>query len=92
MTKRQRQARIREVERELLTRMKEQFPEVELLGTEQWSTGMVVLDVYAPYEDCIDVLDSVSDRVVELGETENLHIAIVPSKRKPAKKSARRAA
>lgn len=92
MTKRQRQSRIREVQKELLARMQERFPQVELLETEQWPTGMVVFDVYAPYDDCIDVLESVADRMVELGEKESLHIAIVPVRERPVTKSAHRAA
>jgi hypothetical protein len=72
--------------------MQQSFPQVELLETEQWPTGMVVFDVYAPYDDCIDVLESVADRVVELGEKEDLHIAIVPVKERPVASSARRVA
>jgi hypothetical protein len=92
VTKRQRQARIREIQKELLAQMRTRFPKVELLQTEHTPGGMVVMDVYAPYEDRFEVLDSVMDRVVELLRVEHLHFAIVPLKKKPANKSCRRAA
>jgi hypothetical protein len=88
VTKRQKQTRIRQVEKELLALLKERFPLVELLGSQEWADGRVVFDVYAPYEDELEVMQTVVRRLVELSINEGLHVSVFPLKEKPAHRAA----
>jgi hypothetical protein len=88
MTKRQQQARIREVSAEVLDRIKKRFPAVELLSIERLPTGMVVLHVYAPHEDAGDVIEAALDRMVEAIADDGLCLAVMPTRNKPARRAA----
>ena len=88
MTKRQMQSRIREVRKEFLTAMRERFPLVEIINTEIRPTGTVVLRIYAPYEDTVAVLETVSARVFELGADEKLDVMVLPFREKPSRRAA----
>ena len=86
MTKRQKRTRIRSLQKELITRMQEQYPLVELASVDELPGGTVVFDVYVPYEDTIAVLETVIDRVVELTCDEGFPVSIIPVGRKPTAK------
>jgi hypothetical protein len=88
VTKRQKKNRILEIQEELLTRMRKRFPRVELLSTEEWPTGTVVIRIYAPYSDKMALMESVVDRTVELLVNEGLNISILPLSEKPCRRAA----
>jgi uncharacterized protein (UPF0332 family) len=78
VTKRQRQARVREVQGELLAMMQARFPRIEFLRTEELPTGTVILHVYSPYPDeLMEVLETTSERIVDLGD-EGLDVMVLP--------------
>ena len=77
MTKRLRQMRIREVRDEFLARLKNHFPLVELVDTEDRPAGTVVFRVYAPYDDKMDILDVNADRIAELAD-QDFHVMVLP--------------
>jgi len=84
MTKhqRQRQARIREIQAELLARMQAKFPLIEFLEIEERSTGTVVLHVYSPYpDDLMEVLETTSERLADLVD-EGLCVMVLPHSEK----------
>lgn len=78
MTQRQSQVRTRQVCEEMLARLKERFPLVELIDTEERSSGTTVLRVYAPYEDKLPLIDVNADQIAELAGTEDIHVMILP--------------
>ena len=84
MTRRQRKSRIREITQELVQKMQEQFPLVELIEVEDRPTGTVAIHIYTPYEDTFAVLDATGTRVVDLSATEEIHVMIVPHHQKKA--------
>lgn len=88
MTKRQREIRIREISADLVARLKQRFPAVELLSVDEWPTGMVVLHVYAPHEDGGDLIEAVLDRVTEILVNDGLSITILPERKKPEERAA----
>ena len=88
MTKRQQRARMREVQKELLERVRKRFPRVELIETEERPGGTFVLHLYAPYKDMLfAILDCTSPRVVELID-EGLDVMVLPHRQKPARRAA----
>lgn len=88
MTKRQRHYRLRKIQAELLARVKELFPRVEFIGTEEWPNGRFILNVYTPHDDEFDIIRSVANRLVELALDEGLHISILPTREKPDRRAA----
>lgn len=88
MTKRQRKTRIREIAADLVARLKQRFPAVELLSVDEWPTGMVVLHVYAPHEDGGDLIESVLDRVTEILINDGLSVTILPERTRPKERAA----
>ena len=88
MTNRARKARIQEVREEFLARLKQRFPLVELVNTEERPTGTVVFLVYAPYEDKMDILEVNSERIAELAAMENFHVMVLPVNDRPKDRAA----
>jgi hypothetical protein len=88
VTKRQRKTRIRELVADLMTRLKNRFPDAELVSVEEWPTGLVVLHVYTRHEDGGDLIEAVLDRVTEILVEDELSIAILPERKKSAKQAA----
>lgn len=88
MTKRQKKSRIRQIAADLLGRLQARFPDVELNSIDEWSTGMVVLNVYSSHEDAGDLIEAVLDRVVEILVEDSLSVAILPTRIKPGKRAA----
>jgi hypothetical protein len=82
VTKRQRRIRIREVEAEVLERLRKHYPEVELTATEELPSGTFILHLYAPYEDKMAILEAVSPRLVEIID-EGLDVMVLPESYKP---------
>ena len=88
MTKRQRQARIRQVRDEFLGRLRQRFPLVELVSTEEQPSGTTIFRIYAPYEDLLGLIDTNADRIAELAGEEDLHVMILPVSEKPSERAA----
>ena len=89
MTKRQIQARIRAVRKEFLDRLKQRFPVVELVGTEERPTGTVVFRVLIPDEDdLLAIADVNAERISELAADEDLHFMVMPISEKPGNRAA----
>ena len=84
MTKRQKKTRVRKISTELVARMRERFPAVELVAIEDWPNVGAVLRIYAPYEDKVEVMESVVDRIVDAIVDEGITISILPVSQKPA--------
>jgi hypothetical protein len=87
MTKQQRRARIREVQKELLAKMQKKFPRIELVEVEERPDGGFSLHLYAPYADKFAILRTVSSRVVELLD-EGLFVLVIPHSEKPVRQAA----
>lgn len=55
---------------------------------QEWPNGRVVLEVFAPYEDELDIIQAVVSRLVELSINEGLHVSVFPVKQKAAHRAA----
>ena len=62
----------------MLARLKERFPLVEFIDTEERPSGTTVLRVYAPYEDKLPLIDVNAAHIAELAGTEDIHVMILP--------------
>ena len=87
MTKSEKRIRVREVEVELLEKMRQTFPQIQLAETEELPSGTFILHLYAPYEDKMGILESVSSRLVELID-EGLDVMVLPHSQNPVKHAA----
>ncbi len=78
MTKRAKKARINQIRDEFLARLKEHYPQAELVEVEERPAGTTVFRVHVPGAELLDVIDVNVERIAELAGTEDLDVMVLP--------------
>lgn len=78
MTKRAKKARINEIRDEFLARLKERYPQAELVEVEDRPTGTTVFRVHVPGAELLDVINVNVERIAEIAGTEDLDVMVLP--------------
>lgn len=88
MTKRQQRTRFRQVRTELLTKIQARFPLVEYIDDYERPPGTFIIRLHTPDDNGIEILDMVSERIVDLCVDEDLDILVLPLSQNPIPEAA----